>query len=142
MQSSLRIQASTAAKVITPFLSLGQLAAMADFSRGEEGDFFLQKFIDLAQLIETMPNTYEQDGQGDAAIVHLHYFLNGSDWYILEKDMDGGVQQAYGYAVLNGDDECAECGYMSIEEITSYGAELDLHFVPCSLGDIKAKRRN
>lgn len=65
-----------------------------------------------------MPKTYEQDGKGDQATAHLHYFLNGSDWYITEKDMDGGIQQAYGYAILNGDDECAEVGYISIEELT------------------------
>jgi hypothetical protein len=41
---------------------------------------------------------------------------------------------------LNGDDECAEIGYISIEELTRHGVELDLHFTPCSLGNIKAER--
>lgn len=139
-QSSLKMQAALAVPTIRPFLSRSQLSVMADACRGEEKEFFMQKFIDLAQQIDTMPKTYEQDGKGDQATAHLHYFLNGSDWYITEKDMDGGIQQAYGYAILNGDDECAECGYISIAEITSYGAELDLHFAPCSLADIKAKR--
>ena len=139
-QNSLREHAVIAAKSVAPFLSKMQLSAMVDACWGEEKEYFMQKFIDLASLIDNMPKTYEQDGKGDQATVSLHYFTSGSDWYITEKDMDGGVRQAYGYAILNGDDECAELGYISIEELTSYGAELDLHFSPCSLAEIKAKR--
>ncbi len=141
MSDSLMMQAALAAPTITPFLSRRQLAAMADCCRGEEGAFFLQKFVDLAQQIENMPKTYDQDGQGDKATVHLHYFVGGCDWYIIEKDMQGGVEQAYGYAILHGDYQMAECGYISIEEITDCGAELDLYFTPCSLAEIKAKHR-
>jgi hypothetical protein len=129
---------------IRPFFSRSQfltLAEVCDPKSSEEAEFFLRKLIDLAQQIDTMPKTYEQDGQGDQATVHLHYFQGGSDWFITEKDMDGGIEQAFGYAILNGDDECAELGYISIQEITAYGAELDLYFTPCTLGEIKAKRR-
>ena len=129
---------------IRTFFSRNQFMAVAvasDPANSEEAEFFLRKLIDLAQQIDTMPKTYEQEGKGDQATVHLHYFLGGSDWYITEKDMDGGIEQAFGYAILNGDDECAELGYISIQEITDCGAELDLHFTPCTLGDIKAKRR-
>jgi hypothetical protein len=140
MVISLKMQAALAAPVIRPFLSRSQLAAMADGCRGEEMEFFLQKFVDLAQQIETMPQTYGQDGKGDQATAHLHYFIGGSDWYITEKDMDGGIQQAFGYAILNGDDECAELGYISIEELTRHGVELDLYFTPCTLAEIKARR--
>ena len=141
MQETLMMQAALAVPTIRPFLSSMQLSVMGDLSRGEEGSFFLQKFIDLQSQISTMPKTWEQDGKGDAAIAYLHYFIGGCDWYITEKDMDGGIEQAFGYAILNGDDECAELGSSSIQEITAYGAELDLHFTPCTLGEIKAKRR-
>lgn len=137
---TLKMQAVTAIPTVRPFLSSAQLSVMGDACRGEEKEFFMQKFIDLAQQIDTMPKTYEQDGMGDKAIAHLHYFIGASDWYITEKDMDGGVQQAFGYAILNGDNECAELGYISIEEITRCGAELDLHFTPCRLAEIKAGR--
>ena len=132
-------QATAAAPLVRPFISHGQMSVMIDACRGEEREFFLRKFIDLAQQIEVMPKTYEQDGKGNRATAYLHYFLNDSDWYITEKDMDGGIKQAYGYAVLSGDDQCAECGYISIAELIRYGAELDLHFAPCSLAEIKAK---
>lgn len=140
METNLMMQAALAVPTVRPFLSRVQLAVMSEAARGEEGPFFLQKFIDLAQQIATMPKTYEQDGKGDQATAHLHYFVGGCDWFITEKDMDDGIQQAYGYAIINGDDEMAECGYISIEEITRCGAELDLHFTPCTLAEIKAKR--
>ncbi|MBK7550057.1 MAG: hypothetical protein IPI20_20760 [Rhodoferax sp.] len=100
----------------------------------------MQLFIELGERIAAMPKTYEQDGLGMQAVVHLHYFMGGSDWYITEKDMTGGVRQAFGYAVLNGDEQCAEMGYISIEELTRHGVSLNLHFKPCTLATIKARR--
>lgn len=140
METSLMTQAILAIPTVRPFLSNTQLMMMAHAGAGEEGPFFQQKFIDLAQQIAAMPKTYEQDGKDGVATAYLHYFVGGCDWYITEKDAGDGVQQAYGYAILNGDDEMAECGYISIEEITRCGAELDLHFAPCTLAEIKAKR--
>jgi hypothetical protein len=125
---------------ILAFVSVAQLHAMAEGCAGEERAFFKQKFIDLWALIEAMPVTYEQDGKGDEAVAYLHYFTGSSDWYITEKDMCGGVAQAYGYAILNGDDQMAEIGYISIKELIRCGVELDLHFSPCTLGTIKKER--
>lgn len=127
-----------AVPVIRSFLGELQMAAMAELSRGEEGGFYLQKFSELAQCINTMPTTGRTDGQGDSAIAQLHYFLGGSDWYITEKDIDGGVMQAFGLAILNGDAECAEYGYISITELVQHGAELDLHFQPKPMHEVKA----
>jgi hypothetical protein len=137
---SLKMRAAEAAPVIRPFLSRSQLSVMGDACRGEEKEFFMLKFISLAKLIQNMPGTYAQDGMGDAAVAHLHYFLGGSDWYITEKDMQGGVQQAFGFAILNGDIVCAEIGYISIDELVRHGAELDLYWLPATLGDIKTQR--
>jgi len=127
---------------VKPFMSPIQMRVMLELLKSEEGAHFCQTIAQLAQRIGAMPITYEQDGLGNQAVVHLHYFLGASDWYILEKDMDGCVRQAFGYAVLNGDEQCAELGYISIEEITRCGAELNLYFAPCTLADIKAKRRD
>lgn len=141
-QCNQKLQTAQAILTVKPFLSRLQMLTLVDACRGEEGDYFRQMFIDMAHRIESMPSSYEQDGMGEKAVVHLNYFLGGSDWYILEKDVDGGVQQAFGYAVLNGDEECAELGYISIAEITRYGAELNLYFQPCTLVEIKAKRQH
>ena len=138
--STMMMQSKKAAARVRPFLSARQWAAMSALCQGEEGEFFAQKFIDLAQQIDTMPKTYAQSGECDQAIVHLHYFLSGSDWYITEKDREGGVDQAFGYACLNGLEDFAEIGYISIAEITRHGAELDLHWTLRTLGDVKALR--
>lgn len=135
-------QLSQAMVVVRPFMSLDQFKVLSTLANNsEEAQFFRQQFIDLAECIEVLPETYEQEGQGDDAIVYLHYFHQSSHWFIIEKDISGGVKQAYGYAILNGDVDMAESGYISIEEITRWGAELDLNFVPSSLSLIMGKIR-
>ena len=131
---------ASAVAVVRPFLYRGQLAVLISMCLDEESTFFIRQLIELARKIKRMPVTYEQDGLGKQAIVHLHYFRGGSDWYITEKDALGGVAQAFGYVILNGDFHCAEFGYISIEEIVQYGAELDLCFRPCTLAQILAEK--
>ena len=131
--------AKAAAKVIRPYLSVAQMKVINTFTKGEEGEWFLNKVIEIAEVIKTMPVTYAQNGKGDQAVVHLHYFHHGSDWYITEKDMDGGVDQAFGFAILNGDTQNAELGYISIAELVESGVELDLHFEACTLEAVKAR---
>lgn len=48
--------------------------------------------------------------------VHLHFFLGGCDWYIVEFD---GDDLFFGYAILNNDLDCAEWGYVSFDELKS-----------------------
>ena len=141
MQSTIQ-EVTQAVAIIRPYLSAAQLAVMGAACRGEEGDWFRQRVILLQREIECMPATYEQDGKGDNAIAALHYFNAGSDWYILEKDVEGGIQQAFGYAILNGDFENAELGYISIAKLVALGVELDLHFRPRTLAAIKYKLRS
>lgn len=141
MDNKLMYEATRAAEVVRPFLSRSQFNCMTELSRGEEGDFFLQSFVDLAKQIKDMPGIYDQDGKGDQAVAHLHYFLGDSHWYITETRVGRSVLLAFGYAILNGDDQCAELDYISIEELTELGAEIDLHFKPRTLGEIKASRK-
>ena len=58
-------------------------------------------------------------------LVHLHFFIAGSDWYICEFD---GQDLFWGYAILNGDYEMAEWGYISFKELRELsvcGIEVD-----------------
>ncbi len=72
-----------------------------------------------------------------------HFFIGGSDWYILEWD---GSDTLFGYAVLNGDTVSAEYGYTSLSELQSvrvrkmFGVELDFYFVPQSMSSIIRKK--
>ncbi|MHB1752193.1 MAG: hypothetical protein ACYCTF_05780 [Acidiferrobacter sp.] len=129
------VQATAGLQVLAPFINKGQMQALWDLCRkGEEKAYFKQKVMDLAQLVKGMPKTYEQDGSGMEAVAYLHYFTSGFDWYITEKDMTGaGIDQAFGLAIVHE----RELGYISIREIVANGAELDLHWVPKILAEIK-----
>lgn len=57
--------------------------------------------------------------------IYLHFFIGGSDWYVAEFD---GDDLFFGYAVLNGDLQCAEWGYFSfaeLKEVKGNGVEVD-----------------
>ncbi len=142
-----RIAAGIAAlTALQPFIGLGQSKVIATLIRtSEEQDFFIDKMIELAAQVEAMPHTYQQEGLGEQAIAHLHYFIGGCDWWITEKDMGDKEDpapnlqlQAFGYACL-GDPDFAELGYISLPEILEAGAELDLHWNPTAMAEIKAK---
>lgn len=93
----------------------------------------------LSKTIKEAPVTYAQDGLGDAAVVHLHYFYGGCDWWITELDMTDGVSQAFGMASLSGIDP--DLGYISITELCENPRiELDFYWTPKTVGEIKAKR--
>lgn len=126
---------------IKKFLSLSQWRTLSNLcSLSEESAHFINCVSNQTKIIESMPVTYEQDGLGDDAIIHLHYFSNGCDWYITEKDMEGGVLQAYGFGILHDDLYNAEMGYISISEIVKHGAEMDFHFNKKTVGELKKER--
>lgn len=110
--------------------------------RGEEGAFFRAKIAELQQTLNTMPTSYQTDGQGDAAVVHLHYFTGSAEWYITERDREDEQHQAFGLAVLSGKD--MELGYISLVELCRTSAitsaNLDLHWQPRTLREIRAER--
>lgn len=122
---------------LRPFIGRSQLAAIGHAVHGEEKQFFIDKLCELADLVATMPETYEQDGKGDQAVAYLHYFKGAADWYITERDSDpdgAGQVQAFGLADLGYG---SELGYICIEELIAAGVELDLHFTPRTLATIK-----
>ncbi|WP_424196736.1 hypothetical protein ACMYR3_16875 (plasmid) [Ampullimonas aquatilis] len=133
---SLQAAAEKALVTLRPFIGFGQLSALDALCRGVEGIFYLERLINIATLIENMPVTFEQR-HDETDVAYLHYFSANSDWYILEKDIDGGVSQAYGYAIIDGDTRFAEFGYISISDLVSRCVELDLHFTPISLINLK-----
>ena len=94
-------------------------------------------------MVQATPVTHEQDGLGDSAIAHLHYFLGDNHWYITEKDIegDGEQYQAYGYACLAAFAGCEEYGYISIVELLENDVFLDLDFKPTAMEIIKQQRK-
>lgn len=120
---------------LNKFMSRSQIAAVAEATRGEEREHFIDMMLELAEHLKTMPKTYEQDGKGDDAVVGLHYFRGNMDWYITERDMEDDQLQAFGLADLGYG---GELGYISIQELIDNGVELDLYWTPKTLGEVKA----
>jgi hypothetical protein len=140
---------------VRPFLGVRQASVTDNLLRSsEEKRFFSDKMQELREIIRQMPATYENDGMPDSERpVSLRYFgPNGAQWFILEKDrgdpeneghgpMEPGFPdqtQAFGLADLGMGHP--ELGYINIPEITQAGAELDYHFTPATLLEIKRER--
>lgn len=47
-------------------------------------------------------------------LVHVHFFIAGCDWYVVEFD---GDDLFWGFAILNNDYQNAEWGYVSFSEL-------------------------
>jgi hypothetical protein len=136
-------------KLITlrKFVSVSQMESLSDLMMGEEKEAGFEIMNRLGDIIQNMPHTYQTDKiDTKDKIVHLHYFLGGSDWYIVEKDKGSkddkiaGVQrQAFGYSVLNEDYHDAEWGYISILELIQNNVELDFYWTPKKFSEVKKK---
>ena len=127
------------------FMGRRQAVFVQQLMRGEEAQFFFDKMVELQNQIQSMPKTGETDGKGDDALVVLHYFKGGADWFITEKDMGDGddatigeQHQAFGLADLFQDG--GELGYISLIELGANGVELDFHWTLKTLKEVKAKR--
>lgn len=124
------------------FMSRSQRRVLDDLLRGEEREAFADTVLRVAQVIETMPKTYEQSELEMDAVAYLHYFRSSADFWITEKDMGDGSDdlrqhQAFGLASLfGGGAEDAELGYISIQEILDANVELDLYWEPKKLRDL------
>lgn len=65
--------------------------------------------------LATLPKLYATENiPTEDKIVHLHFFIGGSDWYAVEFD---GEDTFFGYAILNNDFHNAEWGYFSLKEL-------------------------
>ncbi len=131
----LLMKETDALKALREFIGHDQMRVLAMNCRSEEGEWFKDRLAELASLVETMPKTYETDGQGDKAVAQLHYFTSGWDFYITEKDVNPGQHQAFG--LVAGCE--VELGSISIAELLSCGAELDLYWEPKPIGAIRAE---
>ena len=76
--------------------------------------------------LSEIPKLYETEHIPlEDKIVHLHFFIAGCDWYIVEYD---GADIFFGYAILHNDYQMAEWGYISFNELKSInigGIEID-----------------
>lgn len=117
------------------FMPKGQIEAVKELSRGEEGQFYMEKIQELAHRVRNMPKTRETDGLGDSALIHLRYTRsNGDVFLVTEKDvgaagdkLPGQQLQAFG---VSGDAQSVAPAYISIADLIDHGVELDFYFEP------------
>jgi len=108
-------------------LPKGEYLTLKSNLNGEEAVGIGARILAVYNTFKAMPKSYETDGQKEK-IAHLHYFKNGHDFYIYEKDMEEEEQiQAFGLTKCNGE---SEIGYISLVELTGIGVELDLYWQP------------
>lgn len=85
---------------------------------------------ELGQTLGKMPKLYEQDGKGYDAVVYAHYFTGATDFFVTERDGD----DMFGFAILNGDYEMSELGYLSLRELKGISSlNLDFHWEAVTL---------
>lgn len=125
-----------AAGCLSRIMPVTQRRVLADQLRGEERDGIADIILRAQDAYDKMPVTYRQDGLGMDAVVHLHYFKGGGDWWITERDSEwpesGEYDQAFGFCAPFGKDE-GELGYVSLIEAAEAGVELDLYWTPKTL---------
>ena len=129
-------------KKLRQFMNPNQIEVIGSNIRGEEGDYFRRLIFQLAFTFENMPHTYQQDGLGEKAMIYLHYFIGGFDWYITEKDMgdpannDMAQNQAFGIANIGMG--LSGGGYISLVELIENNVELDFHWEPKTVGEVQS----
>jgi hypothetical protein len=75
-----------------------------------------------------LPNLHATEGVPiEEKVVHMHFFIGGCDWYVVEYDPNDRL--FFGYAILNEDYENAEWGYIPLDELVEIkvppGIEID-----------------
>lgn len=93
-------------------------------------------FYPSAEVLATIPGPYEtEDIPLDDKVLHLHFFVGGSDWYIAELDPETGEAFGWGQMVPG----CGEWGYISLPELAALRVKVlgmtlpvdrDLYFTP------------
>ena len=75
-------------------------------------------------------------------IIHMHFFLGASDWFVVEYD---GDDTFFGFVILNDDEVNAEWGYFSLSELLEvcflgFEVDRDIYWEPVLAGDVTVLR--
>jgi hypothetical protein len=77
-----------------------------------------------AAVLDAIPALRSTDGQGFAALVHVHYFCGGWDWWVTE--IDPGTLEAFGFVRSHMCPD-GEWGYLDLLELaTTLGAQMQV----------------
>lgn len=136
-----RDSALSAFSYLKDYVSDVQLRVIRSNLYGEEAEYFCDLIAEITERVLLAPRSYEQDGKGEEAVAHFHYFVGGYDAYITELPYEIGEAHAYGYARFDHMPEGAGMGYISLEEIFKGKAEMDFHWEPKTIRMCKPRDR-
>ena len=115
-------------KTVQQMLPLNQVKFLKELDKSSEAEF---TYIlgNLEKKLQEIPTRSKVPI--DKAIVHAHYFMGGSDWYVIDWDRKDNI--FFGFVVLNGDIQNAELGYFSFAELDEFNKypmlmNLDFHW--------------
>jgi hypothetical protein len=90
---------------------------------------------------QKIPKLYETDNiPFEKKIIYQKWEIPQIGFYWLISELDKKQNLAFGYANLN-DDNFAEWGYISIEELMDNNALLDRDWKPCTFDEAQKKIR-
>jgi hypothetical protein len=125
-------------KSLQKVLPLNQIKFLSQLDK--EGELEYEPILDrLDKEIENIPSKAIEN---DLAIIAAHYFLHGSDWYVLEYHPKNN--EFFGFVVLQGDYQNAELGYFSFSELDQFNKwpnliNLDFYWTPKTLSKLKVQ---
>ena len=89
-------------------------------THGEEAEYFKQKIKHVADMGHILYENRDGKSYNVETKLHdkgfIHYFIGSSDWYVSEVDEDN---MGFGFAIVNGDTQNAEYGYIDLNEVTT-----------------------
>ena len=89
-------------------------------THGEEAEYFKQKIKHVANMGHILYGNRDGKSYNSETKLHdkgfIHYFIGNSDWYVCEVDEHN---VGFGYAILNGDIQNVEYGYIDLNEVTT-----------------------
>nr|WP_318707462.1 hypothetical protein [uncultured Treponema sp.] len=117
-QIELSIDDLETAKKFIPEMEYSTLLNNA--THGEEAEYFKQKIKHVANMGHILYGNRDGKSYNSETKLHdkgfIHYFIGNSDWYVCEVDEHN---VGFGYAILNGDIQNAEYGYIDLNEVTT-----------------------
>ncbi|MEL6837144.1 MAG: helicase-related protein [Bacteroidota bacterium] len=125
-------------KLLRAFMPTAQQAHVREILKTSESpqDYAKSVLDPLLSQIKSIPKLYATESVPAAEkIIYAHFFYAQSDWYIAEYDPKNN--RAFGYAILNGDEQMAEWRYIAIEELSqAKRVELDFNWEPKPFAEI------
>lgn len=117
-QIELSIDDLETAKKFIPEMEYSTLLNNA--THGEEAEYFKQKIKHVADIGHILYENRDGKSYNAETKLHdkgfIHYFIGSSDWYVSEVDEDN---MGFGFAIVNGDTQNAEYGYIDLNEVTT-----------------------